>query len=139
MKKLFVILILLFIGNGTAFAKIYKVEKCDYDSGTNNTWEKFEYIIDTNKSNITVNRIYTDEALSRINSLDINVNKINKIQTWDYKLIYFNYPYAKGTRTSVNREGKNNSETDINLETKRVFELIKFENSSDFIQKFICK
>jgi len=137
MKKLFLILILLFIGNGTAFAKIYKVEKCDYDSGTNNTWEKFEYIIDTNKSNITVNRIFTDEGLDRINTF--NDTKISKIQTLDYKLIYFNYPYAKGTRTSANSEGKNNWETDINLETKRVFELIKFENSSDFIQKFICK
>jgi len=137
MKKLFLILILLFIGNGTAFAKIYKVEKCDYDSGTNNTWEKFEYIIDTNKSNITVNRIFTDEGLDRINT--INDTKISKIQTLDYKLIYFNYPYAKGKRTSANSEGKNNWEIDINLETKRVFELIKFENSSDFIQKFICK
>lgn len=125
------------MGNDIAFAKILKLEKCDYDSVTNNTWEKFDYIIDSNKSIITVNRIFTDEGLDRINT--INDTKISKIQTWDYKLIYLNYPYAKGTRTSVNSEGKTNWEIDINLETKIVFEIVRFENSSDFIQKYICK
>ena len=131
MKKLLGILVLGLLLSGNANAKIIKLEKCDLGY----EYEKWNYKIDTFKSEITEVRIKTKKYLENLKKQNDTAAKISVVV---FRMIYFEAPYIKGVRDFVEKGEKRKSEIDINLNDKLIINTFTYGDGSKFSYEIKC-
>jgi len=89
MKKLLSILVLSLLLGRNANSKIIVLKKCSLGD----SYEKWNYKIDTSKSIITEVRVKSEKYLQNLKE---QMKSEPKISVLEFKMTYFDPPYVKG-------------------------------------------
>lgn len=132
MKKLLWIVVLGLLFCGNANAKIITLKKCSLGQ----EYEKWNYKINTVSNEIVEVRILTEKYLEKLKK----ENKYDpKIAVTKFFLIYYEPPYAKGSRSFVYQGENRTSEIDINLNDKTIINTFTYGDGSKFSSTIRCK
>ena len=131
MKKLLGIVVLGLFLSSNANSKIIVLKKCSLGDA----YEKWNYKIDTSKSRITEVRVYSEKYLKNLKE---QMKSQSKITVTEFKMKYFDPPYAKGERNFVEKGENRKSEIDINLDNKKILNTFTYGDGSKFSVDIKC-
>ncbi len=131
MKKLLGIVVLGLLLSSNANSKIIVLKKCSLGDA----YEKWNYKIDTSKSRITEVRVYSEKYLKNLKE---QMKSQPKITVVEFKMTYFDPPYAKGERNFVGEGENRKSEIDINLDNKKILNTFTYGDGSKFSYDIKC-
>ena len=132
MKKLLGIIVLGLLLGGNAYSKIIILKKCSLGQ----EYEKWNYKINTISNEIIEVRILSEKYLERLKKENKYDSKISVLK---FFLIYYEPPYAKGSRSFETQGENRTSEIDINLNDKTIINTFIYSDGSKFSSTIRCK
>ena len=131
-KKLLGIVVLGLLLSGNAYSKIIILKKCSLGQ----EYEKWNYKINTISNEIIEVRILSEKYLEKLKK---EKKYDPKISVSNFFLIYYEPPYAKGSRSFETQGENRTSEIDINLNDKTIINTFIYSDGSKFSSTIRCK